>query len=89
MSATKNPTTITTPQTQDERIELANQLFREFFTRCFWHSPRALIITEDLIPFVVKGLRKYGGHRGFQLASKLQPKQDFPPIPDQEGVECR
>jgi hypothetical protein len=89
MSATINPTAITTPRTQDERIEVANQLFREFHTRCFWHSPRALRITEDLIPFVVKGLRKYGGHRGFLLASKLQPKQDAPPIPDREQVECR
>src|SRR5205809_7960195 len=55
MSATVSPTAITTPRTQDEWIELANQLFREFHTRCFWHSPRALFITEDLILFVVKG----------------------------------
>jgi hypothetical protein len=38
-----------------ERLELAQQLFREFHTRCFWHSPRDLAITEDLIPFVVRG----------------------------------
>lgn len=54
-----------------ERLHLANRLYREFHTRCFWHSPRDLTITEDLIPFVVKGLRTYGGHRGFKLASKL------------------
>jgi hypothetical protein len=67
--------TIPTPRNRDERLELANQLYREFRTRCFWHSPRNLLITEDLIPFVVKGLRTYGGRRGFILAGKLRPEQ--------------
>jgi hypothetical protein len=66
-------TMISTPQNQYERLELANELFREFHTRCFWHSPHDLVITEELIPFVVKGLRTYGGRRGFVLAEKLQP----------------
>ena len=74
MPATTNPTqTIATPSNLLERLELANLLYREFQNRCFWHSPRDLVITEDLIPFVVKGLRTYGGHRGFKLAGKLQP----------------
>lgn len=55
-------------------LELANRLYREYHTRCFWHSPRELVITEELIPLVVKGLRKYGGHRGFMLAAELQPR---------------
>jgi hypothetical protein len=63
---------IPTPCNLRERLELANRLYREFHTRCFWHSPLDLVITEDLIPFVVKGLRTYGGHQGFKLASKLQ-----------------
>ena len=73
MPATRNRTqTIPTPCNLHERLELANLLYREFQNRCFWHSPRDLVITEDLIPFVVKGLRTYGGHRGFKLAGKLQ-----------------
>lgn len=56
-----------------ERLELARQLYREYHTRCFWHCPRDLDITEDLIPFVVKGLRACGGRRGFILASKILP----------------
>jgi hypothetical protein len=67
-AAQANPT----PRSLRERLELANRLYREFQNRCFWHAPRDLVITEELIPFVVKGLRKYGGHRGFKLASKLQ-----------------
>jgi hypothetical protein len=72
MPATTNlAPTISTPRNLHERLELANLLYREFQSRCFWHSPRDLVITEDLIPFVVKGLRTYGGHRGFKLAGKL------------------
>jgi hypothetical protein len=66
--------TIPTPRNRHERLELANKLYHEFHTRCFWHSPRDLVITEELTPFVVKGLRTYGGRRGFILAAKLQPQ---------------
>ena len=55
-----------------ERLDLANRLFGEYHARCFWHSPRDLAITEDLIPFVIKGLRAHGGRRGFILAAKLR-----------------
>jgi hypothetical protein len=57
----------------DERLELANRLFREFHTRCFWHCPRDLEITEDMLPIVVEGLRKHGGRQGFILAARLLP----------------
>ena len=90
MSATMNPTaTILTLGNRNERLELANQLYREFHTRCFWHSPRDLVITEDLIPFVVKGLRTHGGHRGFKLAGKLQSSGATAQDPDREPLECR
>jgi hypothetical protein len=65
-----------------ERLELANFLFREFHGQCFWHSPADLEITEELIPFVMKGLRTYGGHRGFLLAAKLQPVRTDDSSPD-------
>lgn len=68
-----------------DQLDLANQLYREFHTRCFWHSPRDLVITEELIPFVVKGLRTYGGRRGFLLASKLGPK---PSPSEKESPKC-
>jgi len=71
------PTTIPIPRSKEERLELANQLYREFYARCFWHSPRELVITEDLIPFVIKGLRSQGGRQGFILSGKL--RQAVPP----------
>lgn len=60
------------PGTLEERLALANQLFREFHTRCFWHCPRDLVITEDHLDLVIKGLRHHGGHRGFKLAAQLR-----------------
>ena len=85
MPAPTNQTPPTpTPGNLDERLKLANQLYREFHTRCFWHSPRDLVITEDLLPFVAKGLRTHGGHLGFALAGRLLPIADA-----REPQECR
>jgi hypothetical protein len=89
MSAPTNlPPPTPTPSAGDKRLALANQLYREFHMRCFWHSPRALLITEDLIPFVVKGLRTHGGRRGFILAAKLQPQQATLQTSEREHPEC-
>jgi hypothetical protein len=86
MSETANPTaTFTTSQDQSERLQLANRLYGEFHTQCFWHSPRDLVITEELVPFVVKGLRTHGGRRGYMLADKLQDKNATAGTADQES----
>jgi hypothetical protein len=66
-------------------LELANRLYREYHTRCFWHCPRDLVITEDLIPLVVKGLRKHGGRRGFVLSARLQQRDALRQTPSTEG----
>jgi hypothetical protein len=73
---------------QHEALELGKQLYREFHGRCFWHSPRNLVITEELLPFVVKGLRTHGGRRGFMLAGKLQGVISTLET-DREVPECR
>jgi hypothetical protein len=62
---------ITVPECALNRLELARELFDKFYGRCFWHSPRNLEITEDLIPFVMKGLCDNGGRSGFMWAEKL------------------
>ncbi len=75
------------PLDRDARLELANRLYREYHTRCFWHSPRDLIITEDLIPMVVNSLRKHGGRRGFILSGQLRPSP--PPLSPATGERGR
>ena len=79
-------TLVSTPRNRAERLALANQLFRHYHARCFWHSPRDLEITEERIPFVVKGLRTHGGHQGFLLASKLASAPATGTA--QESLEC-
>ncbi len=88
-AATNLAQRISTPRNLQEQLELANLLYREFQNRCFWHSPRDLVVTEDLIPFVVKGLPTYGGRRGFKLAGKLQSSRATSLNPDRELPECR
>jgi hypothetical protein len=63
----------TAPQQLDResRLALAQRAYREFRTQCFWSYRPDLVITEDYIPFVVRGLRKYGGHKGYKIAAKL------------------
>src|SRR5216117_3888363 len=85
MSPTTEPGAVP-PLTPQERLDLANQLYREFHTRCFWHCPLDLVITEDLVPMVVQGLRQHGGRRGFILSGRLRQRESPPPA--QESPAC-
>jgi hypothetical protein len=67
--------------TPQERLELANRLYREYHAQCFWHCPRDLDITDDLIPMVVAGLRKHGGRQGFILSAQLRHQMAVAPAP--------
>ncbi len=71
--ATYQTHTIAAAQSAFERLELARELFQQFHAQCFWHSPRDLVITEERVAFVAKGLRENGGRLGFMLAGKLRP----------------
>lgn len=53
------------------RVELARQAFREFYARCFWSYREDLDITEEWIPFVIRGLRQHGGMPGYRAARAL------------------
>jgi hypothetical protein len=74
--ATTSSAPASDPLDARQRLELASRLYREYHARCFWHSPLDLVITEDLIPFVVKGLRKHGGRRGFLLSSQIKGENE-------------
>ena len=56
---------------REHRLELARQAFKEFFAQCFWSSDPHREITEQDIPFIVRGLRYYGGHNGYRIAARL------------------
>jgi hypothetical protein len=56
---------------RERRLELARNAFKEFSALCFWSYRRDLEITEETIPFVIRGLRHYGGHKGYRIAAEL------------------
>jgi hypothetical protein len=56
---------------RQRRLELARRAFREFYAECFWSYREDAEITEDKIPFVVRGLREHGGLAGYRLAAAL------------------
>lgn len=73
---------------REERLALANRMFREYRARCFWHCPTDLVITEGLVPLVVNGLRKHGGRRGFILAGQLERSAAPRRSPEGDDREC-
>lgn len=56
---------------RQRRIELAQKAFREFYAQCFWSYREDAEITEDKIPFVIRGLREHGGLAGYRIAAEL------------------
>jgi hypothetical protein len=53
------------------RLDLAKKAFREFYAQCFWSYREDTEITEDKIPFVIRGLREHGGLAGYRMAAEL------------------
>lgn len=49
----------------------AQEIFKQYYSRCFWHYNSDLKITPKNIHLVVAGLKKYGGREGLKLAQEL------------------
>ncbi len=64
--------TISAQATLAERLHLANQLFREYYSACFWHMKPDLLITPAFLPLVIKGLKAHGGRKGLLAAARLE-----------------
>ncbi len=56
-------------------IELARQLYREYYARCFWHLKPDLVVTESTLPIIIKGLCAHGGRRGMLAAARIRDTQ--------------
>ena len=56
---------------RQRRLELARNAFKEFYAQCFWSYREDAEITEDKIPFVIRGLRGHGGLPGYRIAAEL------------------
>ena len=53
-------------------LERAQQLFQEYYASCFWHLKSDLIVTEAMLPIIIKGLRVHGGRNAFLAADRLE-----------------
>ena len=65
------PSSVNTPQASPARLELAQQAFERFHSRCFWFMRREARITEQEIPYICERLRADGGRAGFRLAAQI------------------
>ena len=61
------------PPAEAEKLRLAAEAFREYYAECFWYWRKDLRIGMEDLPEIARGLRRYGGKRGFSLASRLCP----------------
>lgn len=56
---------------RERRLELARRVFKEYYAQCFWSSRPDLLITEADFPWLIRGLRLHGGHKGYRLVAEL------------------
>jgi len=59
-----------------QRVQRAQQLFREFYAICFWHWNTNLLVTKDNLPSIIHGLKVHGGKRGLQAAQALMSEDE-------------
>jgi len=64
---------VSCPEKQADKIELARAVYREFHARCFGFLRKDLPPTAADLPEIARGLRENGGRRGYELASRLCP----------------
>lgn len=57
--------------TTQRNIGRAQEIYRQYYAQCFWHLDPNLEITSENLHIVIDGLRKFGGRRGFLIASEL------------------
>ena len=63
--------TATEAEARQRRLELARKAFKDFYAQCFWSYREDAEITEEKIPFVIRGLREHGGLAGYRVAAEL------------------
>jgi hypothetical protein len=71
MRETEQPLPASDTAARQRRLELARKAFRDFYAQCFWSYREDTEITEQKIPFVIRGLREHGGLAGYHVAAEL------------------
>ncbi len=53
------------------KLGRAQEVFRQMYTRCFWHYDPDLEVNEGNFYLIIDRLKKYGGKEGYLLAEEL------------------
>ncbi len=67
---TTNVTT-ETPLTMEDKLRIAQDAFNKFQTMCFWFMREDLIVTEEDLPAIIKGLRENGTWETYKIVDRL------------------
>lgn len=67
--ATSIPTEVSL--TMKDKLHIAQDAFQKFHTICFWFMREDLIITEEDLPAIIKGLRENGTREAYQIVDRL------------------
>jgi hypothetical protein len=59
-------------QKKNTLVERAQQLYKQYYGSCFWHMNPNLVVTEEMLPAIIKGLRLHGGRNAFLAADQLE-----------------
>ena len=59
------------PLALPEKLALAQEAFERYKTACFWFLRDDLVVTENNLHLIVKGLRSDGDREAFRLAARL------------------
>ena len=60
------------PRYGADKIALAQGIYRDFYTACFWHMRPDLVINEATIPILIRELRVNGGMAALRAAAQLE-----------------
>ena len=65
------PSQVTAPPASPARLELAQQAFERFHSRCCWFMREDLRVGEEDLDAIIRGLRAHGNREAFLLAARL------------------
>jgi hypothetical protein len=55
----------------DETLRHAQQVYSEYYERCFWFMDPGLTVTAENLSRIIEGLRRSGDRRAWLIAEEL------------------
>lgn len=75
-----------TPRSLSDLLAQVQAAFEQYRTQCFWFMNPRLVVTEETLPRIIKGLLSHGDRRAYvlgrQLAEAARTSQANPELSD-------